>query len=65
MVYLCVFAREETLLKPTVHGQRDEKQQSRISQELEGSQKGAAKRLVALGLTKFSGQISVDVVQEH
>lgn len=65
MVYLCVFTSKETLLKPTVHGQWDEKQQSRISQELEGSQKGAAKWLVALVLTKFSGQISVDVVQEH
>lgn len=62
--YLCVFTSEEALLKSTVHGQRNEHQQSFVSQESECGQEGSAERLISFGLPKFSGCISIDVIQE-
>ena len=61
--HLGVVPREEALLKPAVHGERDEEQLPLVSEVTEGGQEGAAEGLLAP--PELASVVPVDVLQKH
>lgn len=61
--HLCVFTGEETLLKATVHGQRDENDESLVFQECKRGQEGAPEWFPVA--SELLSLISVYVIQKY
>ena len=61
--HLSVLAREEALLKATVHGERDEDEEPAVSEQAERGQEGAAEWIPVP--TELPGLTLVNVVQKH
>lgn len=63
--YFGIFSGEEALLEAAVHGERNQHEQSFISQQSEGRQEGAEERFVSFVVPKLSSLVTIDVVQKH